>query len=109
MMIKFDEIPEVENENFKGGEKSFFNRMFNDEMNKIMMGRLEPGSSIGLHTHTKDSEIIFFVDGLGTMIYDDEKFPVVAGDCAYCPKGHDHSLINDSDKDLVFYSVVCNQ
>ena len=28
------------------------------------------------------------------------------GDCHYCPKGHTHSLINNSDEDLVFFAVV---
>ena len=31
---------------------------------------------------------------------------VEAGVCHYCPKGHTHSMINDSDEDLVFFAVV---
>ncbi len=27
----------------------------------------------------------------------------------YCPKGHPHSLVNDSDADLVFFAVVPEQ
>lgn len=29
-----------------------------------------------------------------------------AGDFHYCPDGHEHSLINDGDSDLVFIAVV---
>ena len=37
---------------------------------------------------------------------DDELLPLEAGQCHYCPQGHTHSLINDSDADLVFFAVV---
>ena len=36
---------------FKGGEKEFNVKMFSDEKNKIMHGRLVPGASIGYHVH----------------------------------------------------------
>ncbi|MFQ9915981.1 MAG: hypothetical protein ACLRWQ_05885 [Flavonifractor plautii] len=36
---------------FKGGEGVTHARMFADGCNRIMRGRLEPGCSIGLHTH----------------------------------------------------------
>ncbi len=31
------------------------------------------------------------------------------GDCHYCPKGHAHSLINDSGGELEFFAVVPQQ
>ena len=71
--------------NFKGGEK-FFTAL-----------------------HDTNSEIIYFLSGKGTVLYDGEKLAVEAGQCHYCPKGHSHSLINDSDEDLVFFAVVPNQ
>ena len=55
------------------------------------------------------SENIPFLSGKGTVLYDGEKLAVEAGQCHYCPKGHSHSLINDSDEDLVFFAVVPNQ
>ena len=51
MIISFDEITEQQLDNFKGGEKSYNKKGFEDDKNKIMLGRLIPGASIGLHTH----------------------------------------------------------
>ena len=109
MILKMQDMLEIENPNFKGGEKDFFVRSYTDGINKIMKGRLEPGASIGTHTHYHDSEIIYFLEGEGHVICDGEKQPVVSGECHYCPKGHEHSLINTGDKDLIFFAVVVAQ
>ena len=42
----------------------------------------------------------------GKMLCDGVYEELSAGKCTYCPEGHSHSLINDSDGDLVFYAVV---
>lgn len=96
-------------ENFKGGEKHLLAKMHFDGVNRILHGRLISGATIGEHKHEENSEIIYFLEGRGTIVYDGERFPVEAGMCHYCPKGHTHSLINDSDGDMVFFAVVPNQ
>lgn len=106
MLIHFDTMEESAHQSFKGGEGTFCNKVFQDENNKIMNGRLAPGSSIGLHTHQGNSEIIFILSGKGKVLYDGEYELLSAGSCHYCPMGHSHSLINDSDEDLVFCAVV---
>ncbi|MBS7369350.1 MAG: cupin domain-containing protein [Oscillospiraceae bacterium] len=106
MLIEFDKIPEKVIPNFKGGEKEFCVRMFDDGDNKIMKGRLAPGASIGLHTHSGNCEIVFVLSGEGKMLCDGVYEPLSAGSCTYCPNGHEHSLINDSSADLVFCAVV---
>ena len=40
---------------FYGGEKSILARLNNDGLNKIMVGRVVPGASIGVHTHETSS------------------------------------------------------
>jgi len=109
MKIDFNEIHETANPNFKGGEKEFNVRMFNDGLNKIMKGRLVPGASIGLHPHECNSEIMFITKGRGYVLYDGEKLAIQAGETHYCPKGHSHSLVNDSGSDLEFSAVVPEQ
>lgn len=91
---------------FKGGEKEYRAKRYGDEACKIMSGRLIPGASIGYHKHTEDYEVIFITAGEGKVLYDEEEIRLKAGDCHYCPQGHAHSLINDSDADLTFYAVV---
>lgn len=109
MLIDFNQIEEQTFPRFKGGEKEFHARMFFDGSNRIMKGRLIPGASIGLHTHDTSCEMIFVSEGHGTVIYDGEHIALHAGDCHYCPQGHAHTLINDSDSDLLFTAVVPQQ
>lgn len=102
--------------NFKGGEKEFAANMFFDGTNRIFKGRLIPGATIGMHTHDDSCEVIFILEGSGTIVErepgaeTETVSPVSAGDCLYCPKGYSHSLQNTTDEgDLVFYAVVPKQ
>ncbi len=106
MLIHFDQLPENVIPHMRGGEGQVVNHMHTDENNKIMQGLLAPGCSIGLHTHDTSSEIIYILSGTGKVLCDGEYEPLSAGSCHYCPKGHTHSLINDSDALLEFFAVV---
>ena len=98
-------------ENFNGGVGALDSHMFVDPngLGKFMRGHLDPGSSIGLHTHATSSEIIYFLSGSGHCVYEGEMEEVRAGVFHYCPKGKSHSLINDSDAPLEFVAVVPEQ
>lgn len=109
MILNFDSIEEQIIPNFKGGEKDFRTHMYEDGACKIMRASLEPGASIGVHTHETNSEIIFMLEGTGVVLYDGKKETLSAGDCHYCPKGHSHSLRNESDGTIIFYAVVPEQ
>lgn len=106
MPIHFDEVKETVIPKFRGGEKETISRMYVDSLTKIMKGKLTPGASIGLHTHSTNSEIIYILEGSGKAFYDGSYEELSAGSCHYCPKGHEHSLINDSDQELIFFAVV---
>ncbi|MDO4460074.1 MAG: cupin domain-containing protein [Clostridia bacterium] len=92
--------------NFNGGEGTFFAKIVDDGVNKIICGMLEPGSSIGMHCHETSAEIIFVVSGNGTVKTPNGDETVSAGQCSYCKKGDSHSLCNTGDEDLHFYAVV---
>ncbi len=109
MIIDFKKMDESVFKNFRGGEKELAARMFTDDNGKIMYGVLKPGASIGLHTHETSSEIVYILSGQGKALYDDTTEEIAAGMCHYCPKGHAHSLINDSEEDLVFFAVIPEQ
>ncbi len=112
MLIEFDKMDPTVIPHMRGGEKEVRARMYTDPQNKIMRGRLIPGASIGMHTHETGSEIIYILSGKGKILYDDGSEPLEAGSCHYCPKGHAHSLINDSPEggeDLRFFAVVTEQ
>lgn len=109
MIIDFEKMEKSIIDNFYGGDKSVIANMFVDDKNKIMLGKLESGASIGLHKHVNNCEIIYILNGNGKVLYDGEYEIVLKGKCHYCPKGHSHSLINDSSDDLIFFAVVSEQ
>ena len=71
MILDFPNIKEERLPRFKGGEKEYIARMFVDEHNRIMYGRLEPGASIGMHLHDTSSEAIYILQGNGKVLIDD--------------------------------------
>ena len=112
MLIEFNKMEPQIIPHMRGGEKEVQARMYTDPQNKIMRGRLIPGASIGMHTHETSSEIIYILSGKGKILYDGGCEPLEPGSCHYCPKGHAHSLINDSPEggeDLRFFAVVTEQ
>ncbi len=106
MKLDFNNMSETVLEAFCGGEKELRAHMYIDQNGKILRGRLVPGASIGLHTHETSSEVIYYLSGSGLVICDGQEERVCAGDCHYCPKGSAHTMINDSNEDLVFLAVV---
>lgn len=106
MIIDFNQLPPEEYPAFKGGEKSLKAKMFFDGTNRILYGELIPGATIGLHTHEGNCEMIYILEGKGTVLMDGEYEDVSSGVCHYCPEGHSHSLINNSDAALKFFAVV---
>ena len=106
MKVEFGVIEETAILGFKGGEGVTHARMFADGRNRIMRGRLEPGCSIGLHTHEGSSEIVYVLSGTGKALYGGGEERLAPGDCHYCPEGHAHSLVNDGTQTLEFFAVV---
>ena len=109
MLIDFSAVETQVIPSFLGGEGEIHAQMHADGLNRILHGILPPGSSIGYHTHETSSEIIYILAGTGRVLYDGGDEPLSAGSCHYCPKGHAHSLINDSQGALTFFAVVPNQ
>ena len=108
MIINFSEMEETAAPNFFGGEKEYRSRMVIDEMGKIVQGRLIPGASIGMHTHETNCEVMYFLEGEATVLYNGEKLTLKAGQVHYCPKGQSHSILNESAADVVFFAVLPN-
>lgn len=107
MVIDFPNMPVEVIQAFKGGEREISLQTFTDEHHKIMHGILVPGASIGLHKHETNDEVLFVLSGHGTILEDGKATPLLHGQCTYCPKGHEHSLINTSEEtDLEFFAVV---
>ncbi|MGP1515601.1 MAG: cupin domain-containing protein [Bacteroidales bacterium] len=106
MILDFNKIEVTKIENFKGGDKEIFTKMYSDESNKIMLSVLKPGASIGYHKHETNCEIIFMIKGSALVTYDTSEQRLKSGQALYCPKGHSHNLINDTEEEIMFFAVV---
>ena len=109
MILDFEHMEKKSLTDFKGGQGKLTMGGFSDEHVRVMELTLEPGASIGLHTHQGNSEIIYILSGTGKVKVEGGEEPLRPGDCHYCPKGQAHSLINNSDGDLEFFAVVPQQ
>ena len=58
---------------------------------------LEPGATIGEHTHEGDEEVYLVVEGHGTMVVDGDEYPIGPGDVSVCHSGHSHGIRNSQD------------
>lgn len=68
---------------------------------------LQPGASVGLHEHTKDDEIYYFISGSGTAFEEDgTPVQITAGDAMLTGNGGAHSVVNTGTEPLVFLAVV---
>lgn len=106
MKIDFKKIEETIIPNFKDGEGRYIMKHYTDDKCKIMFGKLEPGSSIGLHRHELNSEVMYILSGQATFIYEGEEEIVNPGEVHYNPIGKQHTLQNRGTEDLTFFAVV---
>lgn len=106
MVIDFNNIPEEQKFNFKGGVGELDSRDYIDGNNKIMFSRLKPGASSGHHSHDGSSEIAYILSGEAVFKYDDTEEVVKAGQVHYCPEGHNHSMHNRTTEDIVYLAIV---
>lgn len=109
MIVDFESLPLLEHPNFKGGTGRYLVRTYTDGKEKVMLGTLPPGSSIGYHTHETDCEVIVCLSGCGNVVLENGSETLLPGKAHYCPKGHSHSLQNNGTEDLRFYAIVTQQ
>ena len=106
MKLVFKDLEKKIMNNFNGGEKHLSANMYIDENIKIFVGKLIPGASIGLHTHTDSSEIIYILSGIGTIICNGVEEILKPGDAHYCPKNSSHTFINKTEETIEFFAIV---
>lgn len=67
---------------------------------------LNPGCSIGEHTHDNEDEIYFFISGHGQVNDNGEIVQVGPGDSVLTGDGGFHSVENTGDQPLVLLAVI---
>ena len=109
MIINFDELEETVVQAFKGGTGEMRRRMVDDGHNKIMLNRLQPGATAGMHAHDDSSEIIYVLRGELGIVEDGVRVRCPTGALHYCPKGHSHAFGNPGKEEAVFLAIVPTQ
>lgn len=67
------------------------------------------GSQVPPHKHDEEEEVMFFIQGKGQFITDDEVIELKPGICIYNPPGKTHSIVNTGDETLKFIWIYSPQ
>jgi quercetin dioxygenase-like cupin family protein len=103
----FKEKEEVKN--LRGGLGSCFVEKAKELMvNCKMYARITilPGSSIGMHVHDVDEEMVYVLSGSGKAYIGDEFIQIKQGEAHYAKQGKNHSIINDTKDNLVILAII---
>ena len=106
MLIDFNAQEERVFHGMNGGKGDVSAKMFMNSSGKVIVSRLKPGASIGLHVQAAGNDINFVAGGEGRAVCDGAEELLKAGVCHYCPKGSSHMIENTGTEDLVLYTVV---
>ena len=106
MQIDFSEIMEQKIPGMNGGTGEMSAKLYMDAQRKIIVCKLHPGGSIGMHKHTDSDDMNYILSGSGKAVCDGREEPLFAGVCHICPKGSEHSIVNTGSEDLAMLTVV---
>lgn len=111
MVIKKSEMQTKTVNNMKDGEGSCkITPLCSQDLIKHsrMFSHIEvlANSSIGIHTHLKETEYYYILEGTGTVNEKDSSYTVSQGDLVITGDKESHSLINNSDKSIKLIALV---
>jgi quercetin dioxygenase-like cupin family protein len=76
-------------------------------MTGIVKHAMQPGKESDYHNHTDIEQVYYILKGKGTMVIDDERYPVREGDVVYLPPQVMHRMVNDSDDWVEHLIISC--
>lgn len=112
MLRSARDVQTVHVEKMKGGKGSLAISHLLQEGEFCGKGRLfsrsvlKPGASVGVHTHTDDFEVYYFIKGSGMYADNDKSYPVGPGDVTICHDGDSHGVENTGTEDLEFIALI---
>jgi quercetin dioxygenase-like cupin family protein len=111
-MVKHETVTTVQNLAGGKGEARLYHIL---DKEAIPFGRmyakvvLAPGSSVGWHKHSGETEPYYILKGTGTFVDNDEsRTEVHTGDICTIEDNQYHSIENNSDEDLEFIGLIYN-
>lgn len=75
------------------------------EHSQLVAMSLLPDEDIGMETHQETDQILFFVDGQGEVIVNNDHRQVEEHDVVFVPAGAEHNVINTGEKALKLFTV----
>ncbi len=106
MIIDFNSIEQATFPGMNNGTGTMTARMYNDEKYRIVPTVIHAHSSIGLHKQSSGDDMNYIISGHGKAICDGTEETLKPGVMHICPKGSEHSIINDTDEDLIKLTIV---
>ena len=67
------------------------------------------GGMVPEHKHETEEEVMFFLQGKGQFVTDDEVIELKPGICIYNPPGASHKIVNTGDEILKFVWIYSPQ
>jgi mannose-6-phosphate isomerase-like protein (cupin superfamily) len=68
--------------------------------------RLEPGASVGLHSHAGDEDFYYCISGTGIVTDDTVEYPFTPGTLQITRDGGSQALRNTGETELVFLGAL---
>ena len=99
----------IEVKNMRGGVGSvLIEKASSNMMNCKMYARITilPSSSIGMHVHENDEEMVYVLSGKGQAYVNGELFDIFTGTYHHARQGNQHSIINNTNENLVILAVI---
>lgn len=85
----------------KAKENTYFRQVLETgEHTQIVIMSIPPGGEIGMETHEKEDQALYFVEGEGKVILNGEESEIEEGDIVLVRAGTEHNFINTGDEDL---------
>ena len=112
MIKRKEDIQGNELTNFKGGTGYVTVFNFLTEQEARGAGRafsktvIEPGNSIGTHTHEGDMETYYILKGKALMSDNGNEVVLEPGDCQICPDGQSHFIKSVGEEPLEYISLI---
>ena len=91
-----------------GREKRQLGDVFGLKNFGVNLTRLAPNAQSALrHSHAKQDEFVYILEGNPTLITDDGRTPLRPGMCAgfRAGTGNAHHLVNETDRDVVYLEI----
>ena len=67
---------------------------------------IEPGNSIGIHTHKDEGEFFYILSGVAKITDDGEEVLLHPGDTLFTPSGSSHSIEATGDETLEYLAII---